>query len=236
MQTYFQNEVLKGVLTKEEEEEILKEIKNGNVELKEKLIEHNLRLCLHVANKFRGNYRDDMDSLISCTMIGLMKSINTYDFSKTANFSTYAITCMQNEILMMLRKMRKENKKVLSLEDTIYSENGKREVTLKDSLLDEKVNLEEDYEEKELIEILHKKIGILSEKDQYLICRYYGILGYEACSQKQLAEELHTTQSYVSRMLREVLEKLKREMYKEYGMSYKKTNCKMRQKKKPTLS
>lgn len=228
MQSYFNEEELKEVLTKEEEQHIINQIKNGDKEAKNMLIEHNLRLVLFVARRFEsiGRTQEEFNEIIGSGIIGLIKSINGFQSDKNIQFSTFAANCIQNEILMMFRKKGRDKKILVSFDDTICTDNDGKELTLKERIEDTSVHFVEDYEEKELIETLHKKISLLSEQEQYVICNYYGLFGNTPCSQRELAEKIDFSQAYISKILRTALKKLKKEMYMEYNMDkkqYKKT-------------
>ena len=195
-------------LTAEEERLYLKRYEEGDQEARKVLIERNLRLVAHVAKKYQGS-DEDSDDLISIGTIGLIKAVATFDNSKNNRLATYAARCIDNELLMMLR-MRKKTSREVSLYEPIGMDKGGNEINLLDIIEGENVDVPEimdlEADTRRLYQILHK---VLSEREQEVLRLRYGLFGEEEKTQREIAQRLNISRSYVSRIEKTALKKLK---------------------------
>ena len=195
-------------LTAEEERLYLKRYEEGDQEARKVLIERNLRLVAHVAKKYQGS-DEDSDDLISIGTIGLIKAVATFDNSKNNRLATYAARCIDNELLMMLR-MRKKTSREVSLYEPIGMDKEGNEINLLDIIEGENVDVPEimdlEADTRRLYQILHK---VLSEREQEVLRLRYGLFGEEEKTQREIAQRLKISRSYVSRIEKTALKKLK---------------------------
>ena len=195
-------------LTAEEERLYLKRYEEGDQEARKVLIERNLRLVAHVAKKYQGS-DEDSDDLISIGTIGLIKAVATFDNSKNNRLATYAARCIDNELLMMLR-MRKKTSREVSLYEPIVMDKEGNEINLLDIIEGENVDVPEimdlEADTRRLYQILHK---VLSEREQEVLRLRYGLFGEEEKTQREIAQRLNISRSYVSRIEKTALKKLK---------------------------
>ena len=195
-------------LTAEEERLYLKRYEEGDQEARKVLIERNLRLVAHVARKYQGS-DEDSDDLISIGTIGLIKAVATFDNSKNNRLATYAARCIDNELLMMLR-MRKKTSREVSLYEPIGMDKEGNEINLLDIIEGENVDVPEimdlEADTRRLYQILHK---VLSEREQEVLRLRYGLFGEEEKTQREIAQRLNISRSYVSRIEKTALKKLK---------------------------
>lgn len=194
-------------LSREEEQEYVKRSMNGDEMARSKLIEHNLRLVVFLAKKYE-NTGVDLEDLVSIGSVGLIKGVNTYKLDKNIKLATYASRCIDNEILMFLRK-NKRRKGEISFEDNLSFDSDGNELHLEDVLgTDSDIvtrGLEKEIEKK----ILYEEIEKLSSRDKKIMILRYGLFGYEEMTQKDVAELLGISQSYISRIEKKVIRKLK---------------------------
>lgn len=196
-------------LTSAEEKLCLKRCRKGDPEAKRILIEHNLRLVAHVAKKYQ-NTGEDLEDLISIGTIGLIKAISTFDIDRSARLSTYAARCIDNELLMMLRSRKKCSREV-SLYEPIGTDKEGNEISLLDIIESPPVDIVEEYSTQEDIRFLISVLkDALSEKEYQVICLRYGLFGIEEQTQREIATQLGISRSYVSRIEKNALEKLKK--------------------------
>ena len=200
-------------LSKEEESKYLKLYKeNNDLKAKDILIKHNLRLVAHIAKKYQG--ADDSDDIISTGTIGLIKAINTYDNSKGTQLATYTARCIENEILMLLRQNKKYNGTVL-LYDGIGTDKEGNELTLMDLLADDGDSLlnqvEKNIEKRKLIEIMK---NCLSKREFTVMCLRYGLKNGKPLPQREVASFLKISRSYISRIEKKSIEKIKLQLKK----------------------
>ena len=200
-------------LSPEEERECLIKMKNGDQMAKDELILHNMRLVAHVAKRY-GTSEEEMDDLLSIGTVGLIKAVNTFKADFGSRFATYAIRCIDNEMLMHFRGKRKTRGEV-SLFEPIGTDNEGNQIHLFDILetADEDVAVE--LEKKNQIEQLmsHMKT-LLNEREYLIITKRYGLLGEEEKTQREIAHEIGISRSYVSRIEKHALEKLKKFLMK----------------------
>ena len=198
---------LPAPLTKDEEIEYVTKSMNGDKKARSKLIEHNLRLVVFLAKKYE-NTGDDLEDLVSIGSVGLIKGVNTYKPSKNIKLATYASRCIDNEILMFLRK-NKRRRGEISFEDNLSFDSEGNELHLEDVLgTDSDIvtkGLEEEIEKK----LLYEEIEKLNERDKKIMILRYGLYNSEEMTQKDVANLLGISQSYISRIEKKVIRKLK---------------------------
>ena len=176
---------------------------------KSKLIEHNLRLVMYIAKKFENN-RLDMQDLVSVGSIGLIKAVDSYKPDKNIKLATYASRCIENEILMFIRKANKSIND-LSLDDCMTSEDDETGLSLAEVIPDTKEaysNIELEDQKKYLMIAIEK----LSNREKEIMCMRYGINGYEEQTQKEIADSMNISQSYISRLEKKILHKLRKQI------------------------
>lgn len=206
------NEALPMPLEPEEEMALLDEVQNNNQTAKQKLIEHNLRLVVYIAKKF-ANCGIEMEDLISIGAIGLIKAVQTYKYDKKIKLATYASRCIENEILMQLRKMSKLKAEV-SLDEPLNSDGDGNELLLEDVLYDERQTLGKDMERSSEQQILWEIINKLGNREKEIMIMRFGLLGGQEKTQKEVADELGISQSYISRLEKKILGKMKKDLKK----------------------
>ena len=195
-------------LTPEEERYYLQEYKQGSLEAKDILIQRNLRLVAHIVKKYQGA-AEELDNLISIGTIGMIKAIQTFDFQKASRLSTYAARCIDNELLMLLRSKKKSSKEV-SLYEPIGTDKEGNEISLLDVIETEPVDVVKNYSLKQDIDYLYQLIPkILSQREQEIITLRYGLYGKEEMTQREIAKRLNISRSYVSRIEKNALLKLR---------------------------
>ena len=200
-------DVLPPPLPKEEEEKIVLLKEKGDEEARNKLIEHNLRLVVFLAKKYE-NTKVDLEDLVSIGSIGLIKGINTFSLEKNIKLATYASRCIDNEILMFLRK-NKKTKGDISLEESLSFDGDGNELHLEDILGTDYNIVTKPLDDEIDKEILRKELSKLDDRDREIIVLRYGLEGKEEMTQKDLAERLQISQSYISRIEKKVLKRLK---------------------------
>ena len=201
------SDIIQQPLSKEEEDEALELARMGDVIAKNKLIEHNLRLVVFLAKKYE-NTNVDLEDLVSIGTIGLIKGINTYKMGKNIKLATYASRCIDNEILMFLRK-NKKRKSEISFEDSLSYDAEGNELHLEDVLGTDKDIVPKKLEDKIEKKLLVRELDKLSERDRKIMILRYGLFGYEEVTQKDVADMLGISQSYISRIEKKVIKKLK---------------------------
>ena len=201
------SDILPPPLSKEEEDEALELARMGDVIAKNKLIEHNLRLVVFLAKKYE-NTNVDLEDLVSIGTIGLIKGINTYKMGKNIKLATYASRCIDNEILMFLRK-NKKRKSEISFEDSLSYDAEGNELHLEDVLGTDKDIVPKKLEDKIEKKLLVRELDKLSERDRKIMILRYGLFGYEEVTQKDVADMLGISQSYISRIESNIIKKLK---------------------------
>ncbi|HJB35803.1 MAG TPA: RNA polymerase sporulation sigma factor SigK [Candidatus Blautia merdipullorum] len=195
-------------LTPEEERHYLQEYKQGSLEAKDILIQRNLRLVAHIVKKYQGA-AEELDDLISIGTIGLIKAIQTFDFQKASRLSTYAARCIDNELLMLLRSRKKSSKEV-SLYEPIGTDKEGNEISLLDVIETEPVDVVKNYSLKQDIDYLYQLLPkVLSPREQEIITLRYGLYGQKELTQREIAKRLNISRSYVSRIEKNALLKLR---------------------------
>ena len=201
---------LPAPLSKETEEEILSEIEKDNLERRELLVIHNLRLVVYIARKFE-NTGVGIEDLVSIGTIGLIKAVNTFRPSKKIKLATYASRCIENEILMYLRKTA-SRKNEMSIDEPLNVDWDGNELLLSDVLGSDSdsVNRNIEYQdEKRRILCLVKN---LSDRERKIMTMRFGLFGSKEYTQKQVADMMGISQSYISRLEKRIVQKLKREI------------------------
>ena len=193
-------------LSKEEELECLIKSKKGDEDARNKLIEHNLRLVVFLAKKFDGtNY--DLEDLVSIGTIGLIKGINTYKIDKNIKLATYVSRCISNEILMFLRKNKKIQNEI-SLEDTLNYDSEGNALSLEDILGTDIDYVDKEYQNINDKELLEKEIARLPKRDKEIMVMRYGLYNTLEYTQKEVADKLNISQSYISRIEKKVIRRI----------------------------
>lgn len=198
---------LPAPLSKDEEILYVEKSMNGDMEARAKLIEHNLRLVVFLAKKYE-NTKVDLEDLVSIGTIGLIKGVNTYKLDKNIKLATYASRCIDNEILMYLRKNKKRKTEV-SFEDSLSYDSEGNELHLEDILGTEPDIVTKGLEKETEKNLLYNEIEHLNKRDRQIMILRYGLYGNEEMTQKEVAEILGISQSYISRIEKKVIKKLK---------------------------
>lgn len=208
----YSNNVFPEPLSSEEEEDCINKMLNGDNNARNKLIEHNLRLVAHIVKKY--DTKETMtDDLISIGTIGLIKGIDTYNGDKKTKITTYAARCIQNEILMHFRSQKKYGPTV-SLNDAIGHDKEGNEINLIDVIKDKNVDLFETLDLKNNINLLKKYLKLLNKREKEIIIKRYGLNNTKDMTQKEIADELKISRSYVSRIEKRALTKMLTEFIK----------------------
>lgn len=194
-------------LSKDEEEFYLVMANDGDTMAKDKLIEHNLRLVVFLAKKYE-NTKVDLEDLVSIGTIGLIKAINTYSMDKNIKLATYASRCIDNEILMYLRK-NKRVKTEVSFDESLSFDVDGNELHLEDILGTDADIVTKNIEESNDKKVMLEEISRLNKRDKEIMMMRYGLLGYEEKTQKEVAEILGISQSYISRIEKKVIKRLR---------------------------
>lgn len=201
-------QTFKQPLSKEEELYYLKRSKNGDLEARNTLVEYNLRLVAHIAKKYN-NFERDMDDLLSIGTIGLIKAINTYDMEKGNRLVTYASRCIENELLMMLRQERKCSKE-FSLYEPIGTDKEGNEINLLDIIESDGTDIAEHVISKDNIRQLYTSIySVLTKRELEILVLRYGLAGHIPRTQREVADIMNISRSYVSRIEKKALSKLR---------------------------
>ncbi len=205
-------EALPEPLDPEEEKTLVAKYIAGDSNARTKLIEHNLRLVVYIAKKFE-NTNVDIEDLISVGTIGLIKAVNSFDDSKQIKLATYASRCIENEILMHLRKVVKTRNE-LSLDEPLNVDGEGNVLLLSDVLGTESDVIYKDLENDVEKDILIASFNKLPPRERQIVKMRFGILGAEQKTQKEIADMFGISQSYISRLEKKVINKLKKEMSK----------------------
>ncbi len=207
---YLNNNAFPHPLSEEEEKLYLKKVQQGDLNARNVLIEHNLRLVAHIGKKFEG-VGDDKDDIISIGTIGLIKAINTFNSEKGAKLATYAARCIENEILMHLRATKK-NKGEVSLYDPIGIDKEGNEITLSDVLGTHPDIVPDVVQTNVEFELLLSKIKYLNTRERKVLEMRFGLINGLRKTQREIAKMLGISRSYVSRIEKRALEKLIKEL------------------------
>ena len=206
------NNVFPEPLTDEEEKKYIDLMFKGDKNARSILIEHNLRLVAHIVKKFDSKLTDT-DDLISIGTIGLIKGIDTYKKNDKVKITTYAARCIQNEILMFYRS-NKKNQFTISLNDSIGYDKEGNEINLEDLIEDKKEDILDTIEIQENINLLKEYLRILNKREKEIIIKRYGLNNEKELTQKEIADKMNISRSYVSRIEKRALTKILREFIK----------------------
>ncbi|MFD0618206.1 MULTISPECIES: RNA polymerase sporulation sigma factor SigK [Paenibacillus] len=211
--SYVKNNAFPQPLTEEEEMKHLQQMAEGNAYSRNMLVEHNLRLVAHIVKKF-DNTGEDLEDLISIGTIGLIKAIESFQPNKGTKLATFAARCIENEILMHLRSLKKTRKDV-SLHDPIGTDKEGNEITLIDILGSEADDVVEKVQLKIEKSKIYQNLEILDDREKEVVVGRFGLeAGGEERTQREIAKELGISRSYVSRIEKRALMKLYHEFYK----------------------
>ena len=205
-------EVLPQPLTPDEEEEVISRFQKGDVDAKNQLIERNLRLVVYIAKKF-DNTGIDIEDLISVGTIGLIKAVNSFKSDKKIKLATYASRCIENEILMYLRKVVHRRFEI-SLDEPLNVDSDGNELLLGDVLGTDSDMIYNDIEGGVERDLLKKAITKLSKREQEIVSMRFGLDGAEEITQKEVADLMGISQSYISRLEKKIILRLKKEITK----------------------
>jgi RNA polymerase sporulation-specific sigma factor len=195
-------------LSPEKERECLVGLQNGDRKAKEELILHNMRLVAHVAKRYSSS-EEELEDLLSIGTIGLIKAVNTFKSDFGSRFATYAIRCIDNEMLMYFRGKRKTKGEV-SMFEPIGTDKEGNQIHLFDILETSDIDVTEELEKQQMIKKLSGfRKQILTERENRIIVKRYGLDGEEEMTQREIAEEIGISRSYVSRIEKRALEKMR---------------------------
>ena len=202
-------------LSAPQEAKFLERLKNGDSEARDVLINHNLRLVAHVVKKYYAT-ESEQDDLLSIGTIGLIKAVDSYNFDKGARFSTYAARCIENEILMYLRRNHKTRMEV-SIDEPLNVDWDGNELLLSDILGTDEDVIYRDMENEAERRILRNAVAKLSERERTIVSLRFGLdtPDGQEMTQKEVAAYLGISQSYISRLEKKIMKRLKKEMVRE---------------------
>lgn len=194
-------------LSAEEERELFQKMRDGSSEARSKIIEHNLRLVSHVIRKYYSSYGSS-DELLSVGSLGLIKAVDSFKSERGTRFATYGAKCIQNEILMYFRAMKKSEHEV-SINETIDIDKDGNPLTYLDIISVEDTMTESIELEGHIKKVRELTEKVLTEREKEIIILRYGLRGYDPRTQREVAKHLGISRSYVSRIEKKALEKLK---------------------------
>ena len=209
------SDVLPPPLKGQEEQDALEALEQGSEDAKQRLIEHNLRLVVFIARRFE-NTGINLEDLISIGTIGLIKAIGTYRRDRNIKLATYSSRCIENEILMYIRKIANQKTEV-SLDEPINMDYDGNEVLLSDILgTDEDMILRPMEDDVDLL-LLRKAVSELPEREKEIVMMRFGLEGRQEMTQKEVAAYMGISQSYISRLEKRIMLKLRRELLRQTG-------------------
>lgn len=206
------SDVLPAPLKPEAEQQALERLEVGEEDAKQLLISHNLRLVVFIARRFE-NTGINLEDLISIGTIGLIKGINTYRRDRNIKLATYASRCIENEILMHIRKISSQ-KAEISLDEPINMDCDGNELVLSDILGTDENVVTGKLEEAVDLQLLHQALDHLPQREREIVNMRYGLEGLQERTQKEVAEYMGISQSYISRLEKKIMQKLRKELYK----------------------
>lgn len=206
------SETLPPPLTKEEEVQLMSALAEGNESVREKLIVHNLRLVVYIAKKFESS-GVGIEDLVSIGTIGLIKAVNTFRADKNIKLATYASRCIENEILMFLRKTSQLRNEV-SIDEPLNVDWDGNELLLSDILGSEADIVNKDIELEDEKNLLIRTINTMNEREKTIMSMRFGLDGGKERTQKEVADMLGISQSYISRLEKRIIERLRKEIEK----------------------
>lgn len=184
--------------------------KSGDENARKIIIWHSMKYVIYHAKKYSNTFYEE-EELIAIGVIGLIKSVDTFDISKKIEFVTYSSRCISNEILLYLRRQQCYNKDI-SLDTTLYIDKNGNEMKMEDTLYDENVDIVTDYENKETYVNIRKIVESLPKRDKEIVILYFGFVDDTPLTQKQIADILNISESYVSKLLKKILIKLRAQL------------------------
>ena len=199
-------------LSEAEERQIFEGLEKGDSSARNKMIVHNLRLVIYIAKKFE-NSTVNIEDLTSIGSLGLIKAVNSFKPSKNIKFATYASRCVENEILMYLRKQSNKNTDI-SIDDALSVDSDGNELNLIDILYTDEYEVSRNIEEESDKQILWQSIHTLPNREKEIILMRFGLNGVSEKTQKEVADEIGISQSYISRLEKRIFKKLKKEIEK----------------------
>ncbi|MCK7606977.1 RNA polymerase sporulation sigma factor SigK [Geobacillus stearothermophilus] len=211
--SYIKNNAFPQPLSAKEEEKYLELMAKGDEQARNRLIEHNLRLVAHIVKKFE-NTGEEVEDLISIGTIGLIKAIESYSSGKGTKLATYAARCIENEILMHLRSLKKTRKDV-SLHEPIGQDKEGNEISLLDILKSEGQDIVDEIQLNMELEQVKRYISVLDEREKEVIVKRFGLGRQQEKTQREIAKELGISRSYVSRIEKRALMKMFHEFYRQ---------------------
>lgn len=206
------NETLPEPLSKEEEFRILTNFQAGDELARQTLIEHNLRLVVYIAKKFESS-GVNLEDLISIGTLGLIKGVQTFKMDKNIKLATYASRCIENEILMHLRKTNRIRHEV-SLDEPLNVDWDGNELLLSDILGTEENEVYKDIEEDVERQLVFDAINRLKRREREIMYMRFGLCGEDPLTQKEVAQKLDISQSYISRLEKKIIDKIRKEVLK----------------------
>ena len=207
------SDILPPPLEKDEEQAAIAALVQGDHEARQSLIEHNLRLVVYIARRFE-NTGVNIEDLISIGTIGLIKAIGTFDPAKRIKLATYASRCIENEILMYLRK-RSAHRAEVSIDEPLNTDWDGNELLLSDVLGTDGEEVSKPLEDDVERQLLMQAVDRLDERERSIILMRFGLEGYEELTQKEVAELLGISQSYISRLEKRIILRLRRELIRQ---------------------
>lgn len=207
------NEELPRPLSDEDETKLLLEKENGVPGAIEKLVEHNLRLVVYIAKKFDGA-GIEFEDLISIGAIGLIKAVKTFNMDKKIKLATYASRCIENEILMQLRKLSKV-KQDISLEKPLFDDGDGNEMLVADVIVNEEDSVDKSMDLSADKKIVYDLISNLNTREQEIMILRFGLAGQDELTQREVADKLGISQSYISRIEKKILADMKTKLEKQ---------------------
>ena len=210
------SDILPPPLKGEEEAKTLESLEQGSETAKQLLIEHNLRLVVFIARRFE-NTGVNLEDLISIGTIGLIKAVGTYRRDKNIKLATYASRCIENEILMHIRKISGQKAEV-SLDEPINMDYDGNELLLSDILGTDEDVVSSAMEDDVDLCLLRQAVGELPQREREIILMRYGLEGHKELTQKEVAQKMGISQSYISRLEKRIMQRLKKEIMRQ-------TNC-----------
>ena len=207
------SDVLPPPLKGEEEQQAIAHLAQGDESAKQLLIERNLRLVVFIARRFE-NTGINLEDLISIGTIGLIKAVDTYKGDKNIKLATYASRCIENEILMYIRKISNQ-KMEISLDEPINMDYDGNELLLSDILGTDEDMIMKPLEDEVDIKLLRQAVRTLPQREKEIICQRFGLEGWKELTQKEIAVRMGISQSYISRLEKRIMEKLRKEILRQ---------------------
>ncbi|MBQ3089887.1 MAG: RNA polymerase sporulation sigma factor SigE [Oscillospiraceae bacterium] len=209
------SDTLPPPISREQEKQLLQESREGNQQARNVLIEHNLRLVVYLARRFE-NTGINLEDLISIGTIGLVKGVNTFDPDKNIKLATYASRCIENEILMHLRKTANQRGEI-SFDEPLNTDWDGNELLLSDILGTDEDVVSRPLEEAAERQLLHAALETLNERELHIIASRFGLGGRRSCTQKEVADTMGISQSYISRLEKRIITRLRSEILRMSG-------------------